>query len=353
MTQEKYRYNEPYLRDHLVNGEQILLGVTYASLAFDALAGQYDKGLVLERLLFHDPVVLQTGEEVSIELTSSGEQFAAVATKADGENAVKVAEGNFRRTELTPDKIFETIIRLRENAEKITSKEALYAEGTNSDIVQGKSVQVVEKVYTHGRESLASLSLSLEDPDQHHYGHVHPALLNGSVFAGLAGLEELKDTYIPVMIKKMVLWGRVEDACFSYGRLVKSNREILELDCTICNTDGEVLLTVEGFMCKRMRVGEEEVANAEPTGSAVSQEPQPMASSARIRAEQFLRTQVKKIYKGDVNALPSNRNFMDLGLDSTQLISLVKQMESELKVDLYPTLFFEYQNIDELSEYLS
>ncbi len=36
ITPHTYIYNEPYLKDHRVNGEQVLIGVTYVSLAIDA-----------------------------------------------------------------------------------------------------------------------------------------------------------------------------------------------------------------------------------------------------------------------------------------------------------------------------
>jgi len=45
------------------------------------------------------------------------------------------------------------------------------------------------------------------------------------------------------------------------------------------------------------------------------------------------------------------QNFMDMGLDSIQLIGISQQLEKELDIELYPTLFFEYQNIELLVGY--
>ena len=45
------------------------------------------------------------------------------------------------------------------------------------------------------------------------------------------------------------------------------------------------------------------------------------------------------------------QNFMDMGLDSVQLIGISQQLEKELDIELYPTLFFEYQNIEYLVGY--
>ena len=38
---ETYRYGEPFLKDHTVNGEQVLIGMTHASLAIRAFFGLY------------------------------------------------------------------------------------------------------------------------------------------------------------------------------------------------------------------------------------------------------------------------------------------------------------------------
>lgn len=45
-------------------------------------------------------------------------------------------------------------------------------------------------------------------------------------------------------------------------------------------------------------------------------------------------------------------SFYDHGLDSSNLLEIVKKIEELLKIELYPTLLFEYKNIKELGDYL-
>ncbi len=45
------------------------------------------------------------------------------------------------------------------------------------------------------------------------------------------------------------------------------------------------------------------------------------------------------------------RNFMDLGLASSQLVTLAQEIEADLGIEFYPPLFFEHQNLEELSRY--
>lgn len=44
-------------------------------------------------------------------------------------------------------------------------------------------------------------------------------------------------------------------------------------------------------------------------------------------------------------------HFLEMGADSMQALNMVKQLESTLSVELYPTLLFEYSNIEELAVY--
>ena len=45
-------------------------------------------------------------------------------------------------------------------------------------------------------------------------------------------------------------------------------------------------------------------------------------------------------------------NFMEMGLDSSNIVQLSSKLEETLSIELYPTLLFEYKNIQELSVYL-
>jgi amino acid adenylation domain-containing protein/non-ribosomal peptide synthase protein (TIGR01720 family) len=78
-----------------------------------------------------------------------------------------------------------------------------------------------------------------------------------------------------------------------------------------------------------------------------------MPSQLTRRLEQYISKQVEELLHLPTLSLDSEENFMDLGIDSTQLIGLAQQFERTFNLELYPTLFFEYQNIKELAAYFS
>lgn len=69
--------------------------------------------------------------------------------------------------------------------------------------------------------------------------------------------------------------------------------------------------------------------------------------------ENYLFEKVQHIL-GDSNiSLNRDKNFMDMGVDSSSLVILSKNIEEDLGIRIIPTIFFEYQNIKELAEYFA
>ena len=68
--------------------------------------------------------------------------------------------------------------------------------------------------------------------------------------------------------------------------------------------------------------------------------------------ENDLRRMVAEVQQKPWNQVSPEAGFYDQGLDSTQLIEMVRMLENKIQQQLYPTLLFEYTNIRELAEYL-
>ena len=71
------------------------------------------------------------------------------------------------------------------------------------------------------------------------------------------------------------------------------------------------------------------------------------------KIEIFLCEKLSSVLNTQPDDIDPEENFMDLGVDSTQLIGFSKEIEESLSIELYPTLFFEYPNIKSVSEYFT
>ncbi|MCB0208007.1 MAG: methyltransferase [Anaerolineae bacterium] len=70
------------------------------------------------------------------------------------------------------------------------------------------------------------------------------------------------------------------------------------------------------------------------------------------KIKQFLIKKISAISGSQNRSTQKNKNLMDLGIDSAQIISLTREIEAEVGIELYPTLFFEYPNVDVLATFL-
>jgi acyl transferase domain-containing protein/NADP-dependent 3-hydroxy acid dehydrogenase YdfG len=69
--------------------------------------------------------------------------------------------------------------------------------------------------------------------------------------------------------------------------------------------------------------------------------------------EEFLARQLSAVLSVDSDQISMEANFMEMGIDSVGLVQVAQDLERELGIELYPTLFFEYQNIRDLARYFS
>ena len=347
---ETFSHNEAYLRDHIVNHNQVILGVTYASLLIESLKKE-NQSLMLKGLLFKNPVLLEKMNKTVIKVYSEQSTGKlSVTSQINTEAIVEVATGKVLKSNSPSTSIKEVLEKTITNPERILNKEAIYASENQSSVWHGKSLRIVEKVFISSEVAIGDLQLNTGLLSERSYDIVHPALLNAGLMTGLTLVQEEPINFLPLMIKQLMVFAPVEASCYVYAQLVKSNREVLELNYQLCDKTGTVLVDIIGFVCKRVH----DRTNLEPAkGMSLKANKIDIEHIEIQSAEAFLRKELSEFVKEDVDMISSERNFMDLGVDSGELISLVGRLEKKLKDELYPTLFFEYQNIAELSAYLT
>ncbi|HEX2937439.1 MAG TPA: SDR family NAD(P)-dependent oxidoreductase [Ruminiclostridium sp.] len=72
----------------------------------------------------------------------------------------------------------------------------------------------------------------------------------------------------------------------------------------------------------------------------------------RTRIEVFLKNKIARLINTEADEIERGLNFMDMGIESGSLIRLTDEISDELNIELYPTVFFEYQNINEMTDFL-
>ena len=71
------------------------------------------------------------------------------------------------------------------------------------------------------------------------------------------------------------------------------------------------------------------------------------------KIQAYLHTKLTNAIGNATTSIDTNKNLMDLGLDSISLTTLTTQLEQEAGIKLHPTIFFEYPNLHELTQFFA
>ncbi|GAX59141.1 beta-ketoacyl synthase [Candidatus Scalindua japonica] len=375
-TQE-FTYNELLLKDHTVFDEQVLLGVTHCSMVIDA-ARLYrpGKGLIqIKRLLLLDPVKVFPGETVTVNIDFKEDDgsihFYSKYFKASDSRQHESANGELIYDAGIKDAESINISEIMKNAKKTISGADVYRRLAKNNIIHGPSLQVLSKAYCFEDKVLGELVLKNDILNDGKSYYIHPGLLDGSVVSSLCSLslqDSDNNTFVPLFIKQVDVYGALPDRCYCLSNVKKTNSEILVIDVGFYNEIGELLLKFYDFSCKRVNSREifgaqsvddadyktaKEFVHSDSNGYVQpgNEDVSDNAGGIRELIEKFIVKQIRQILNDSNMTIELDKNFMDLGVNSTSLIETTRKLEKDLRIELYPTLFFEYQNIKELTDY--
>ncbi|RAP32030.1 hypothetical protein DID76_01545 [Candidatus Marinamargulisbacteria bacterium SCGC AG-414-C22] len=365
---DQFNFNEPCLKGHLVFDNQILLGVTYISLAFNAFYKFYSKecNFTLHKVTFLNPAIVNPDETLDVDIffeKNNDKIIVEASLNHTTELSNKLAMKGLItfETAKTPIDSFD-IDLFKKNSHQLIDGDKIYSKLTN--IVYTTPMQSFKNVHIQGNESLSYLEVSNDILDDGHQYNLHPSLLDGALLGAVASLiskQNELNTYIPLFIKKVTINETPSIHCWSKATIIKSTEELLEADISLFNDNGHCFATLEGVSYKRLRNPELLLPNNldqptlpsslnKSTLSPVS--PQDIQGDSLLeKIETYVVAKIKQAIDEPEVTISLNKNFMELGIDSNKLIEIANDIESEIGIELYPTLFFEYQCIHDLSQY--
>ncbi|ACE85786.1 L-histidine N(alpha)-methyltransferase [Cellvibrio japonicus] len=369
--QETFSFDEPYVRDHRVFGERLLLGVTHCSLAINAFLKVFPADMLggLGYVRFINPVRIAPATQVSTRIMLQAmERLQFIAQfSAQSSPWAATASGDIKLGKNHPYSI--QLPGAGDVAQQEWQGADIYAQ--LDQIVYGDALFSIDQIAHYRDQSIAHLSLKRSALDELRHYHCHPALLDGAMLCALSPylLGPEKKAFIPFFIESITWVAPPDDNIICRASITQEGDEIVKCDFTLCNAEGQVFVDVKGFTCKYVR-DVQTLLNSIQTAqmqSTLHQQPQPSArgpvaashqnlvrniTNLDSLVKQFVVDVLKAAHPNSTGDLPDDRNFMELGFDSATLVGVATTLESALGIELYPTTFFEYQNIQELTQFL-
>jgi len=379
-----YAFNDSILRNHTLGGAHVMMGVTHLSLMINYLINNSsgdEMSLQFEKFNLIEPFILKEGETGSIEVQTEKETISTICRIGEQKPPFMASSGKFNfQTDIVKAAIDPNIFSIVQTNKTINGQ-ALYEKQLKVDVVYGKGLQSVTSYIISEDNHQGVINLDDEIVSELNDYYLHPSVLDSAFLIATADLEP---GYVPLFIKKIVVFKGAKNATRYYCKtsVQKYNNEIQIMDFDIYN-DTEIVISCWGFTSKKVSVREDSKADftkSELSGndvmiSKVSKDPI-MTSTINTEITDLTPSNVNR-QKNDFSEAELldmiqefivtkiglatgldldldqilEKNFMEIGADSKNLIGISKILEDELKIELYPTLFFEYQNVKELSEY--
>lgn len=384
-----FRHENLILRDHQVHQTSLVPGVTYLDVMYRIAKDEKflsDK-LVINNLLFNQPLATTQSFDRQARVTfnniNNQNHFVISSQYIQGDlpipnSGVKHAEGVISSEKPFIAKNFD-FKKIKQRAKQVFSLARLYDYAQSLHIVHGPFMKTQGEVYLGDNEVLAKIAVSDLAALFLNQFYLHPALLDGSTLLAFAPYFELARDIkpaIPFFIRSFQTLGNLPSPCYVYVSQLADqsmNQDTFESNLEFYAEDGSQVAFMEGLIFKRIRQPElitkltelpilvnNPVENPKDFKSSLLHQTESSETNITEHScanDKVINKTISQMLQEHFNLKLGvsdwQRSFYEIGLDSSQLVELVRLLEKQLNVQLYPTLLFEYETINKLTNYLA
>lgn len=384
-TQLDFSHDNYILRDHRVHAQRIVPGVTYLDLTLRAAQQLRQDQLQLQQVLFIEPLITTPDHNRRLEIrfepqTETRWKVLVRSRKLDHQGQTSGEwtdhmEAILDRLTVSPAPTFDVqqFIAASEHAHSVAD---MYREARKIDIYHGTFMQTEGTLYLSGQEELMVLHLSELAEKYRTQMWAHPAFLDGASFSGSGfelqgapGMFSEEMPFIPFSIDKFEAHRPFPEKIYVHSVRPQTkwdtNSEIIPRTYQIYDSAGTLLARFDRLISKRIRHPELILGLVQPTVPERPAVTPTKVAKAKLQSivsepsgdpEQAILTWLKENIGQKIevsaNEVEEEVGFYALGLDSRQIVEIVRELEEVVGHGLYPTLLFEHQNVRELTTYL-
>lgn len=387
--QKQFNGNAFYLQDHQLGGAKVLPGVVHLEMAIQAtkIATHGEQVKSLHDIVWSKPIIVDEVEQsarIGLAISDQGLGFEIY----DLHNDQKTAYSNGRIELVEPEQEaggYTTTVPLIDvkqikarcaRQEREAINRVYEAKGFNI----GPSFKVFDYLYFNADEALAHLTLADELQNSMDQFVLHPALLDATLRTSIAigGLDtESSGLPVPIRLHQINIYRPLSGSCFAYARRAVQKGlqpQQQSFDITVMSESGEVLLALMGLLTETLaspsifaskRKVQKPASQPAVIRKSVSVKTSPVvdlpvtipsaganSEQARYDAVKFYLTKlISEATKIPADQIDPQATFDSYGIDSVMILRMNEKMAATFGDEVSKTLFFEYQNLDGLTEY--
>jgi acyl transferase domain-containing protein/enoyl-CoA hydratase/carnithine racemase/acyl carrier protein len=350
---------EFFLRDHQVQGQKVLPGVAYLEMAHAAFSQSMDslpknnECIALKNVVWARPITVDEPTKITIELfpSNNGEIGYEIYTDKNAEgNSVVHSQGvAFICSSNNATRLNLADLQVKLNKSKL-DRQTCYETFDGMGLNYGPAHQSIERIYVGEKAVLAKLSLPTFLAKTKNQFSLHPSLLDGALQAsiGLSLDEKKRQLALPFALERLDILHACAESMWAWVRYAEgsvASNKVQKLDIDLCDEEGLVCIKMRGFTS---RLFDATVLDNSITSSIEVSEIDEKAFEKKVIT--YFKKQLSKVLKLPIQEIQAEEPFEKYGIDSIIVMQLTAELEKTFG-SLSKTLFFEYQTVQEISEY--
>nr|WP_294549481.1 SDR family NAD(P)-dependent oxidoreductase [uncultured Rhodopila sp.] len=338
--EKRFSGEEPYLRDHAVNGERILPGVVHLELARAAATLAHPGAPVrgLANVVWKQPIAV-SGEPVTATIHLSGDAFE-LRTGGEPHAQGTILLGPAAAGDLD-------LAAIRDRCAEAWPADDCYARFSARGLAYGPSFRVLQSLHAGSDEALAEIAVPEPVP-----GYVlQPSALEGSL-QGIVALigGEPDANWLPWSLGSIEVLAPLPAHCVSHiTRAGGGNGRVRSFNICITDVSGRILARLTDFALVTAAAPS---ASADLPPAARQTSSRAAAPAGQAAAERMLIRLVAEQTKVPAAGVRPHEPLERYGIDSILIVSLTRELEARFG-ELSKTLFFEHQTIADLAAYFA
>lgn len=292
---------EPFLRDHVINGQKILPGVAHLEMALQAYnhaTSLLSVSYMLSDVIWIKPIIQkEESQKATISLSKKDSENCQFVIRTNSEETHNQNSKGFIKTidttVHTPSPI--NIEEFKERDVDTIEGALIYDTFRKNEVAYGDSHQVIQKLWVQDSEALVLLKNKKEYSDASYW--LHPSIMDGALQAVIGFKLQSNDQTmsLPFGIKKLIAYKKTEDITWAYIREFKTEKGNL-YDISLINEQGDVCVDIQGYQTRRLR---EELKNKKNKKTLVEKQKQANTYSL-IPTWELASSSINKAFSPDI-----------------------------------------------------
>jgi acyl transferase domain-containing protein/acyl carrier protein/ubiquinone/menaquinone biosynthesis C-methylase UbiE len=351
--------NHPVFKSHTAFGQELLPGLAYIDLLYQYFREKgyaYDE-LELRNLSIFHPLIVRQGDNIRLDIQCSKVKPDVWKIQVKGQEKLYI-NAEMHRQEPT---VFEERLdfnSIRNSAQKTVPLSDIYDQCRNLELVHTGFLKARGTIYSLDDANFIQISLPPEATPGAYDFMFHPTLLDSSAVGsgGLFSSQAKQELFLPLFYKSFRASSLLQSQCITRIRTSsrEEKKELISLDMEFFHVSGEKIGELKNFTNKRVpetgfvNPSQRKATPQKTNGRPSLQQNRRTADSS----ERFLKEVIASQLKISTEEIDSDCGYYEMGLSSSMLLLVVKEIEKKLSTTLSPILLFEYTNIRELANHL-